>query len=326
MAYSPIAQAANYAARGFSPIPICRPFEPLKIKGKEPGYFAPNVGHMLRLTGWERFCVKPASVGEMARWVRDDPQAGLGLACGYGGLIGMDIDDARAYGPCREVLGRLKPPSKVGKKGCTGFFYDPTGTIESLVFRAKKGPDGKAGSNLVEVLSIGRQTVVPETMHPETGHPYFWRNSSLADCKPSDLPVMTPALIADLKAALAPEMEPERVIVPRAEVRKEDLSELERRRYAGFARKALHAEAARLATQPKPGRNHELFRASCNLGKWAVNGILPSQTITERLLEACDRNRLKADNGVRDVMKTIQKGFDFSAHDALPQLMERPLS
>ncbi|MFY9639315.1 MAG: bifunctional DNA primase/polymerase [Rhodomicrobium sp.] len=323
MAYSPISHAANYAGRGFSPIPICRPYAPLNIKGKEPGSFAPKLGHQLRMTGWERFCAKPASLGEMARWLADDPEAGLGLACGYGGLIGLDVDDARAYGPCREVLGHLKPPSKVGKKGCTGFFHDPSGTIESLVFRAKKGPDGKAGGNLVEVLSIGRQTVIPDTMHPETRRPYFWHDNSLTDCKPSDLPVMTPALIAELKTALAPEMEPERVIAPRTEVRKVDLSELERRRYAGFAWKALDAETSRLATQPKPGRNHELFRATCNLGKWAVNGILPSKIITDRLLDACARNRLQADNGVRDVMKTIQAGFNRARNDPLPQLQER---
>ena len=86
---------------------------------------------------------------------------------------------------------------------------------------------------------------------------------------------MTPALIADLKAALAPEMEPERVIVPRAEVRKEDLSELERRRYAGFARKALHAEAARLATQPKPGAITSCSGQAATLGNGQSTASCP---------------------------------------------------
>ncbi|MGO9544172.1 MAG: bifunctional DNA primase/polymerase [Rhodomicrobium sp.] len=323
MTYSPIGQAASYALRGFSPIPICRPYEPLKIKGKEPGYFAPNVGHMLRLTGWERFCVKPASAEEMARWLRDDPEAGLGLACGYGGLVGLDVDDPRAIPGVREVCGHVKAPSKIGSKGATGLFYDPGGLITNAVFKSKRDADGRQ-QNLVEVLSTGRQTVIPHSMHWGVKRPYYWHNASLEDLTPRDLPIITPAMIADIEAVLAPHMEPEREIAPRAEVRKADLSDMERRRYLGFAHKALDAETARVAAQPKPGRNCEVFRASANLGKWAANGILPSKLISDRLLEACERNRLKADNGARDVMKTIQAGFNCARNDLLPQLHERP--
>ncbi len=322
MAYSPISQAANYAGRGFSPIPICRPYAPLNIKGKEPGSFAPKLGHQLRMTGWERFCAKPASLGEMARWLADDPEAGLGLACGYGGLVAADVDDPRAFAAIRQVCGHLKPPSKIGRKGATGFFFDPTGLIESKVFRAKKGADGKQHP-LVEILAKGRQTVIPPTMHPDTGRAYRWHNGSLEDLTPSDLPVITMAMIADIKAALSSHMEPEREFAPRAVERKIDLSELERRRYAGFAHKALDAEATRLASQPKPGRGRELFRATCALGKWASNGILPSKLITDRLLEACESNCLKTDNGARDVMKTIQAGLNYARNDPLPQLQER---
>jgi hypothetical protein len=323
MTYSPISQAGSFALRGFSPIPICRPYERLKIKGKEPGYFAPNVGHMLRMTEWERFCVKPASLREMAKWVRDDPEAGLGLATGYGGFIGLDVDDPRAVGAVREVVGHLKAPSKIGQKGATGFFFDPDGLIENAVFKAKRDEDGKQ-QNLVEVLSRGRQSVIPHSMHWGAQRPYRWHNASLIDLTPRDLPIITKAHLADIKWLLAPQMEPEREIVAEITERKANLSKLERRRYQGFAHKALDAEVSRLTTQPKPGRNRELFRAVCNLGKYASNGILPSKIITDRLLDACDRNRLKADNGVRDVMKTIQAGFDYARNDPLPQLHDRP--
>ncbi len=314
MTYSPIAKAASYAMRGFSPIPI--------LKGKKvPGYA--SWGNAIPMTGWDRFCKKQPTLAEMASWLADDPEAGLGLACGYGGVFPLDVDDSRAFGACKEVLGHLKAPSKIGRKGATGFFYDPTGLIESFVFRAKADEDGKR-PNLIEGLGIGRQTVIPPTIHPDTGKPYRWHNAGLEDLTPADLPVITMQHIADLKAALAPHMEPERESPISATERKADITEMERKRYKGFAHKALDAEVSRLAMQPKPGRNRELFRATCNLGKYASNGILPAKVITDSLLAACERNKLKADNGFIDVMKTIQKGFAFSAGDVLPALQERP--
>jgi hypothetical protein len=322
--YSPIRQAGSYALRGFSPIPICRPCSITGTKGKEPGYFSPKNGCQIRLTGWDRFCLAPANAGEQARWIEADPQAGLGLACGYDGLFPLDVDDSRAVGAVREVVGHLKAPSKIGAKGATGFFYDPTGLLESFVFRAKLDETG-ARNNLVEGLGVGRQTVIPHSMHWGANRPYRWHNASLEDLTPSDLPVLTAQMIADIRAGLAPHMEEERDVVHRVnDGRNATINDFERKRYQGFAQKALDAEVARIASQPKPGRNRELFRAVCNVGKFATNGIIPSKTISDRMIEACERNKLEADNGVRDIMKTIQAGFNYARNDPLPRLPERP--
>jgi hypothetical protein len=277
------------------------------------------------MSKWEQYCERAPHDWELARWIRYQPDAGIGLPCGFNGLVAIDVDNEKAYAAVREVFGGIHPPTKIGRKGATAFFNAKGAKIQSRKFCEKRDPVTRKWPALVEILSTGNQTVIPDTMHPDTGKPYRWVHANLLEVRhPKDLPVITHRHIDDLKASLAQFMEPVRAIAARVTERKASLSDLERRRYEGFAHKALEAEAARIASQPKPGRNRELFRAVCNLGKFAANGILPSKLISDRLLEACDRNRLKDDNGMRDVMKTIQAGFNYARNDPLPQLQERP--
>ena len=108
--------AFNYLERGFSPLPIAAPYEPMGIKGKEPGYFSRAVGHPLHMSKWQRFCEKPMTPDEIERIIRQDPMCGIGLACGFNDVVGMDVDNTKAYGAIREVLGGIRPPTKVGQR------------------------------------------------------------------------------------------------------------------------------------------------------------------------------------------------------------------
>lgn len=313
--YQPIAEfALSYLERGFSPIPICQ-------NSKAPGFRG------VPMKAWSRYCLMAATPTEISRWALMDPQAGIGLACGFNGLVAVDVDNLKAYPAVREVFGNIQPPTKIGKKGATAFFRDGGAKLASRKFLEKSIvlPDGKIiHPTLVEILSMGNQSIIPPTIHCEIHRAYRWHHASLEDLRVEDLPIITQAQVDDVHLALAPLMEPKRETAPNVEVKQVSISDRERRRYIGFAQKALDAEASRLATQARPGRNRELFRAVCNLGKFASNGILPSKVIADRLIEACERNKLIADNTKGDVLKTIRKGFAFSANDGLPQLVERP--
>ena len=85
---------------------------------------------------------------------------------------------------------------KAGAKGETRFYYGPGIASQSWSI------DGK---RVVEIIGPGRQTVLPPTIHPDTGEPYRWLTpDTLEDLRPQDLPLL-PGNIADqITAALAP--------------------------------------------------------------------------------------------------------------------------
>jgi hypothetical protein len=101
------------------------------------------------------------------------------------------------------------------------------------------------------------------------------------------------------------------------------VSDRERKRYEGFALAALRSETDDLAHCAKPGRNRALFRATCSLGKYVTHGVLPTIQPVESFKSACQQNGLIRDNGLRDVMRTLEKGLAFSAKDPLPILVDR---
>jgi hypothetical protein len=315
-------KAQDYASRGFSPLPILRKELDPRGKGKRPGYSGFS-DFAVPMSKWQGYCEAVMTPTEIGRISRMDPDAGLGLACGFNGLVAVDVDDPRVFTITRELFGPAHAPIKVGRKGGTAFFHGVG--IPARKFREKLNADLKRPT-LVEILSVGSQTVCPPTIHPDTGKPYRWVSGSLCEIgHPLELPPFRSEWLADLENALAPFMEPKRETAAFEAQRREiaQLSDIERRRYQGFAQLALESEAAALGKLSKPGRNSALFRATCLLGKWAHHGILSGEVIAAKFMDACQRNELAKDNGPRDVMKTIQAGFNFAQNDSLPVLSDR---
>jgi hypothetical protein len=92
------------------------------------------------------------------------------------------------------------PDTEVKKRGAKGFsaFYRGSPAIVSAPFSVGK-------TRVVDLLAHGRQTVLPPTIHPNTGLPYAWiSNDTLLNTDIDQLPVL-PDNIAELMAdALAP--------------------------------------------------------------------------------------------------------------------------
>lgn len=309
MTYQPIKDwAFSYRVRGFSPIPIVR-------GSKVPGY------NGAPMKNWTRFCENAASTAEITTWAYMDPQAGIGLACGYNGLVAIDVDNPIAYPAIREVFGDIKPPSKIGRRGVTAFFWDGGACLSSRKFLAKPNPETGAREMLVEVLSTGNQTVIYPTIHPDTGIPYKSHNASLEDLRPDQLPLVTQDKLDELAQALAPLMEPKREI-ERVKVDPAQLTETLHRRYAAYAPGYLARQASRLASKGRPGRNGDLFTITCFIVPLVRNGFLSQQEVEEAMFSACESNGLVKDNGPRDVLTTISKAFKHSKN-GLPELEDR---
>lgn len=153
---SPFAIAAPSMVRcGYSPLPIVR-------GGKAPGVHFP-------MRGWQTYCDNVASPNVINCW-SVVPGVGVGVACGRG-LVAVDIDrddliePVLAGLPCAMVI-------KKGLKGLTAFFRGDTSKIPSRNYNAADR------GGLVDLLSHKRQSVIPPTLHKDTGEPYVWLTES----------------------------------------------------------------------------------------------------------------------------------------------------
>lgn len=168
------ATAPALIARGYSPLPIL------------PGSKKPGTDSLMK--NWQEWCRKMPPPNAIASWSRY-PDCGVGVCLGRG-LICIDIDIEEAVAPLLAIL----PPSPVQKKGRKGislFYRGNTEKIRSKNFRTAE----RVG--LVDLLAEGKQTVLPPSIHPDTGEPYYWwTDDTLQDLSLSDLPEL-PDNIAD---------------------------------------------------------------------------------------------------------------------------------
>lgn len=157
----------TYFEYGLGIIPI--------LYGKNPGF-----------DGWQHYCIELPTKEKIEEW-EGFKNINFGLPCGpANNIICLDIDTSLP-----EVMA-ICPPSplrKVGKKGEARFFqYNPK--IVSTSFGVPDNP--KIGS--IDLLSLGRQTIIPPSVHPETKKPYTWITPDrFPEFKPSDLPLLTSA-------------------------------------------------------------------------------------------------------------------------------------
>jgi Bifunctional DNA primase/polymerase, N-terminal len=305
---SPFAKAAPRLHKNdYSPLPIAF------------GTKAPCSEHGQLMTGWTRLCDIPFSVEEISKLLRR-PGLGVGVATGYRGLIAVDHDyeDLEIGAAVANILD-LSIVEKHGRRGRTSFYRDPTGAIRNRKFICR---DGQV---ILEILAKGCQTVLPPTVHPETGKPYVWLTArTLENTKLHELPVVSPDIIARLEEALAPWLPERRFIGLHAscgEPRTTALSEPTRQRHRRYALTILDRECCDLAAMaPNSGRNAKVYHVTCRLGRWMHHGIIASDELAGRIVQACEHNGLIEDDGRSSVLATINSGLRRSAGDCLPGL------
>ncbi|MDE0852587.1 bifunctional DNA primase/polymerase, partial [Yoonia sp.] len=189
----------RYAEAGYSTIPIMP-------GAKRPGFL--RSGMQTGLGRWAQFCETPATQKQLLEWTNKFVEAGIGVALGYNNVVGIDLD----YGT-GDVLAAIEehiPHTdfiKRGQKGYTAFFRTNE-KWPSRIFNIPKTPieyddNGRLKEESVcEVLSVGRQSVLPPTIHPGTGKAYEWDDLPLSAINPADLPLLPDDFIANITDAL----------------------------------------------------------------------------------------------------------------------------
>lgn len=157
---------------------------PIKPGSKQPGGYDEVNKRWQGLSGWDRYTRRLPNDVELEKWVRV-PNAGIGVCLGeISGIIALDLDYGEQF---HRVIESYVPESPVKKKGHKGYtaFYRYNGE-SNATWRLKS-----TQQPIVEVLSTGKQTVIPPTLHPETGLPYEWLTPrTLVDLSVADLPYL----------------------------------------------------------------------------------------------------------------------------------------
>lgn len=145
---------------------------------------------------WERFGERLPTEIEVNHW-ETWPDAGIGLLCGkVSGIVALDRDyDLPGKS---DALEQIIPPTRVKKKGEKGYtaFYRYGGQ-KSCSFNV-------GGVRVMDVLSDGRQTLMPGTIHPN-GHTYVYLTLDvLEELDQTDLPILPEDFFEQVARVLAP--------------------------------------------------------------------------------------------------------------------------
>jgi hypothetical protein len=176
--------------RGYAPIPI--------IPGtKKPGFF--NGCEWVGLVAWQtRFNKRTPTKQQLAIW--STREAGIGVIGGPAsrGMVGFDIDTDEPM--IRAALDEILPASpvrKIGRRGETLFYFAPH------IAKSRKWLIAK--QVICELIGPNKQTVLPPTIHPDTGEPYRWTGlEELNAINPDELPQLAEDFVERVSGLLVP--------------------------------------------------------------------------------------------------------------------------
>lgn len=170
--------ALQYLAKGLSVIPLAP-------KQKGP-----------KLAGWSVFCEKQMMPDYATGFYGNEHNIGLCLGPASGLMaVDIDTDDAELLRKIEKIIPD-SPVKKRGKKGYTAFYIYDGQTSCSF----KKGDAG------IDILSAGRQTVLPPSVHP-SGILYEWiTKATLLNFDKDKLPRISENHIEQLRLLFKPEV------------------------------------------------------------------------------------------------------------------------
>jgi hypothetical protein len=178
------------------PSPFLIAANPLRTNGLS---VIPLLPHSKRpaIEKWSDYGVQAADDKTFERWLKWK-DCNIGVCLGVASnLVAVDYD--HDIGGLHEKIESLLPPSPVGKVGAKGktMFYAYNGQ--------KSQGYSKDGQRVLDILSQGRQCVLPPSIHPD-GFPYKWLSESTLENTPtSALPHIPITAIHEIGKIFTPE-------------------------------------------------------------------------------------------------------------------------
>ena len=179
------ADAEALLAHGYHPIPVL-------YKSKRPVQ-----------KSWQHQILLPS---DLDTHFPDGHQFNLGLLLGtevadkcFLGAVDIDFEnDQELMSRVALAFGTDEVPAKRGAKGIT-YFGRRSSAFKKKIFTRKDG-DLKIGH--IEILGAGQQTVIPPSLHPDTGEEYEWVGTPLTETPPLSLPLMSDSVLDEIKLAV----------------------------------------------------------------------------------------------------------------------------
>lgn len=162
-------------------------------------------------------------------------------------------------------------------------WFEYTSPVPSTTSRVAAGIDTRGDGGYV---------IVPPSVH-ETGRSYVWAVDSV------DQLSVAPEWLVQLARKKPAESISERALASIRTLRPS----------GAYGAAALEDEIEALAATGPGGRNTALNRAAFCLSQLVAGGELDQAQVTERLIDACHRNGLIADDGWRTVLATMRSGM-----------------
>ena len=178
---------------------------------------------------------------------------------------------------------------------------------------------------VLEILSHGRQTVLPPSIHPDTGQPYEWiALPDLGAMAPSPLSrVIPPALTQATAEAIETRLEELGITkrrVERGQGLARALAEGERRRYEAFLAPKLHERLAAVQATAAGGRQDALNGACFALAPWVREGFVDEVELEAALRDACLANGYIREDGDKAFTRQFSKALEDGWNAELPDL------
>ena len=171
------AYATAYIDKGISVIPD-------KYGSKQPA-----------IKDWSSFCYKLPTKADIYKWSNYFTETNLAVCLGEAsGIIALDLDtDDKELLDIILPLLPHSPVEKRGSKGFTRFFRYKGESTQMVKFN---------GECILEVLSSGKKSTIPPSIHPN-GASYVWTSDlTLLDVEINELPLVPPFLIANIESKL----------------------------------------------------------------------------------------------------------------------------
>jgi hypothetical protein len=217
-------------------------------------------------------------------WLAADRNIGIptGTSSGFW-VLDIDGDEGAASLRALEAEHGVLPPTRAVITGGGGrhLWWRYTGPIANSTGLVAPG---------IDVRGDGGYVVAPPSIH-RSGRSYAWTTDS------AEALAEAPRWLVNLTR--------KRPTISQLAIANRPAASVQ---HSGYGRAALEYEIAALAGTPPGERNHQLNRAAFSLFQLVAGGELNSGEVEHRLVDACHRNGLVGDDGLRSVIATIRSG------------------
>jgi hypothetical protein len=247
---------------------------PLKPKSKEPAT-------------WRGFYDATTNPATLQRWFASGFPYNIAIRTGTpSSIFILDIDGDLGAASLREIESKhgALPATLISITGNgRHHWFIADGPIPCSTSKIGTGIDVKADAGYV---------VAPASIHP-SGKIYQWADSAIR-------PAHAPDWLVHLARAAKPLPISERAC---AIIRPTNGQP------GAYGRAALESEIAALAAAAPGRRNHALNRCAFRLFQLVGGGELDRDQVVDRLIDACHRNGLVHDDGLRSVRLTMRSAY-----------------